>query len=121
MFATSSPLILFLQGTKMKISLNLSTTTNRYPCPFLVHGKPPRKCMEMLSHGLLGTCRGWYKPYFKLLRILLNVGEFRPKVHPELTNKNPRASTYQSLAKVEGRSHPICREDHRDHKVLCQG
>jgi hypothetical protein len=33
--------------------------------------------------------------------ILLNAGEFRPKVHPELTNKNPKASTYQSSAKAK--------------------
>jgi hypothetical protein len=36
-----------------------------------------------------------------LVHVLLNVGEFRPRVHPELTNKNPRASTYQSSAKAE--------------------
>jgi hypothetical protein len=29
------------------------------------------------------------------------LGEFRPRVHPELTNKNPKASTYQSSAKAE--------------------
>jgi hypothetical protein len=33
--------------------------------------------------------------------VLLNVGEFTPMVHPELTNKNPRASRYQSSSKVE--------------------
>jgi hypothetical protein len=36
-----------------------------------------------------------------LAHVLLNTGEFRPRVHPELTNKNPRASTYQSSAKVK--------------------
>jgi hypothetical protein len=33
--------------------------------------------------------------------ILLNVGGLRPRVCPELTNKNPKASTYQSSAKAE--------------------
>jgi hypothetical protein len=36
-----------------------------------------------------------------LAPVLLNVGEFRPKVYLELTNKNPRASTYQSSVEVE--------------------
>jgi hypothetical protein len=29
------------------------------------------------------------------------LGSFRPKVHPELSNKNPKAPTYQSSAKAE--------------------
>jgi hypothetical protein len=36
-----------------------------------------------------------------LARSLLNVGEFRPKVHPKLTNKNPRVLAYQSSAKAD--------------------
>jgi hypothetical protein len=32
---------------------------------------------------------------------VLNVGEFRRKVCPKLSNKNPRAPAYQSSAKVE--------------------
>jgi hypothetical protein len=36
-----------------------------------------------------------------LCHVLLNVGEFRPRVHPELSNKNPKAPTYQSSAKAE--------------------
>jgi len=38
--------------------------------------------------------------YSTLAHVLLNTGEFRPRVHPELTNKNLRASTYQSSAKA---------------------
>ena len=36
-----------------------------------------------------------------LVCILVNVEEFKPRVHPELSNKNPRALTYQSSAKDE--------------------
>jgi hypothetical protein len=36
-----------------------------------------------------------------LAHVLLNSREFRPKVHPELTNKNPKASTYQYSVKTE--------------------
>jgi hypothetical protein len=39
--------------------------------------------------------------HFMLVHVLLNVGEFRPRVHPELTNKNPKALAYQSSAKAE--------------------
>jgi hypothetical protein len=33
---------------------------------------------------------------FMIMCILLNVGEFRPRVRLDLTNKNPKALTYQS-------------------------
>jgi hypothetical protein len=36
-----------------------------------------------------------------LVCVLLNTRDFRPRVHPELNNKNPKASTYQSSAKVK--------------------
>jgi hypothetical protein len=36
-----------------------------------------------------------------LAHVLLNTREFIPRVHPESTNKNPKASTYQSSAKSE--------------------
>jgi hypothetical protein len=36
-----------------------------------------------------------------LAHVLPNAGGLRPRVHPELTNKNPKASTYQSSAKAE--------------------
>jgi hypothetical protein len=38
---------------------------------------------------------------FMLVCSLLNVGDFRPKVRPELTNRNPRALEYQSSTKVK--------------------
>jgi hypothetical protein len=38
-----------------------------------------------------------------LVRIpsFLTLGSFRPRVHPKLSNKIPKAPTYQSSAKVE--------------------
>jgi hypothetical protein len=36
-----------------------------------------------------------------LAHVLLNDGGSRPKVHPEFTNKNPKATTYQYLNKDE--------------------
>jgi hypothetical protein len=36
-----------------------------------------------------------------LARVLINVGELRPRVYQELTKKTPIASTYQALAKDE--------------------
>jgi hypothetical protein len=36
-----------------------------------------------------------------LVHVLLKNREFRPRVCPELSNKNPRAPTYQSSTKVE--------------------
>jgi hypothetical protein len=36
-----------------------------------------------------------------IFHVLINIGDFIPKVHPYLTNKNSRASAYQSSAKNE--------------------
>jgi hypothetical protein len=41
----------------------------------------------------------WHR--FMLACILPNNGEFRPRFYLDLTNKNPKALTYQSLAKAE--------------------
>jgi hypothetical protein len=36
---------------------------------------------------------------FTLAHVLLNAGEFRPRVRTNLTNKSPKALAYQSSAK----------------------
>ena len=71
MFVASCPLMVFLQGIRMHTLLNLSTTTNKYSCLFLVVGRPPTKSMEMLSHGLVGIGNEWYKPCFLLSGFLV--------------------------------------------------
>jgi hypothetical protein len=39
--------------------------------------------------------------FLPFAHILINAGGLRPRVHLELTNKNPKAWEYQSSAKVE--------------------
>jgi hypothetical protein len=36
-----------------------------------------------------------------LAHVLLNAGEFIPRVHPKLSNKIPKAPSYQSSAKAK--------------------
>jgi len=64
--------MIFLQGMRMHILMNLSTPTNKLSCPFRVVAKPPTKSMEMLSQGLMGTGKGWYRPCFLLLGLLVH-------------------------------------------------
>jgi hypothetical protein len=61
-FVSSCPLMIFLEGMRMHILLNLSTTTNKFSCPFRMVGKPHTKSMDMLSQGIVGTGKGWYTP-----------------------------------------------------------
>jgi hypothetical protein len=70
-FVASRPLMVFLQDKRMHIFRNLSTTTNRQSCPFLVVGKPPTKSMESFSQGRVGIGKGWYRPCFLLLGLLV--------------------------------------------------
>ena len=34
-------------------------------------GRPPTKSMEILSHGLIGTFKGWYRPLFLLMGFIV--------------------------------------------------
>jgi hypothetical protein len=51
----------------------------------------------------------------------LTLGSFRPRVCPECVQQKPLSTDISILDQGRGRSHPRCREDHRDHKVLCRG
>jgi hypothetical protein len=70
--AAYCPLMVFLQGTRMHILLNMSSITNRCSCPLLVLGKPLMKSMNMLSHGLVAIGKGWNRPCFLLLGLLVH-------------------------------------------------
>jgi hypothetical protein len=58
---------------------------------------------------------------FTLSCILINIGGLRPKVRSKLTNKKPKASTYQSSTKVEESLIRDAMKDQIDHMVLCWG
>ena len=77
MCVASYSLMVFLQGMRMHIFQNLSTTTNKQSCPFLVFGKIPIKSMEMLSQGQVGIGNGWYRPCFLLLILIV-----QQSIHP---------------------------------------
>jgi hypothetical protein len=66
-FVASHPFMVFLQGMRMHIFLNLPTTKNKYSFPFHIIGKPPTKSMEMISQGRVGRGIEWYRPFFLLL------------------------------------------------------
>ena len=70
MLIASCPLLVFLHGTRMHILINLSISTNRWSCPFLILGKSPLKSTDMFSHGLVSTSKGWHKPWFLSLGFL---------------------------------------------------
>lgn len=44
---------------------------SKQACPILVVCKPPTKPMEIISQGLKGTCKGWYRPCFPLLGLMV--------------------------------------------------
>jgi hypothetical protein len=72
MIVAYSLLMVFLQCMRNNILLNLFITINIKSFPHLVLVKPPKEPMEMLSHGLVGTLKGWYETCFLLLGFLVH-------------------------------------------------